>query len=65
MFQIGSVPKKYKEKTKFFLKKILILLLFFQWYLVCDRLPLLSTVQGSYMFGVFVGCIVFGWASDR
>lgn len=35
------------------------------WYLVCERLPLLSTVQGSYMFGVFVGCIVFGWASDR
>ena len=26
---------------------------------------MLSTVQGSYMGGVFVGCIVFGWASDR
>ena len=37
----------------------------FQWDLVCERLPLLSTVQGSYMGGVFVGCIVFGWASDK
>jgi hypothetical protein len=36
-----------------------------QWNLVCDRLPLLSTIQGSYMGGVFLGCIVFGWASDR
>lgn len=35
------------------------------WNLVCDRLPLLSTIQGSYMGGVFVGCMVFGWASDR
>jgi OCT family organic cation transporter-like MFS transporter 4/5 len=35
------------------------------WDLVCDRLPLLSSVQGSYMGGVFVGCIVFGWASDK
>merc|ERR1712001_63919 len=35
------------------------------WTLVCDRLPYLSTVQGSYMAGVFVGCIVFGWASDK
>jgi len=35
------------------------------WNLVCDRLPLLSTIQGSYMGGVFVGCIVFGWASDK
>merc|ERR1719507_125041 len=35
------------------------------WHLVCERLPLLSTVQGSYMGGVFVGCIVFGWASDK
>ena len=36
-----------------------------QWNLVCDRLPLLSTIQGSYMGGVFAGCIVFGWASDK
>ncbi|CAB4070220.1 SLC22A4_5 [Lepeophtheirus salmonis] len=36
-----------------------------EWNLVCSRLPLLSTVQGSYMGGVFVGCIVFGWASDK
>jgi len=36
-----------------------------EWNLVCDRLPLLSTVQGSYMGGVFVGCIFWGWASDR
>ena len=36
-----------------------------QWYLVCERTALKSTVQSSYMFGVFVGCIVFGWASDR
>jgi MFS family permease len=36
-----------------------------QWNLVCERLPLLSTIQGSYMGGVFVGCIFFGWASDR
>lgn len=35
------------------------------WDLVCERLPLLSTIQASYMGGVFVGCIVFGWASDR
>merc|ERR1719507_1723656 len=35
------------------------------WHLVCERLPHLSTVQGSYMGGVFVGCIVFGWASDK
>jgi len=36
-----------------------------EWNLVCDRLPLLSTVQGSYMGGVFVGCIFWGWASDK
>jgi len=36
-----------------------------EWTLVCDRLPLLSTVQGSYMGGVFVGCIFWGWASDK
>lgn len=36
-----------------------------QWDLVCDRLALLSTVQGSYMGGVFVGCIFWGWASDK
>ncbi|QQP56942.1 Organic cation transporter proteinlike [Caligus rogercresseyi] len=36
-----------------------------EWNLVCSRLPLLSTVQGSYMGGVFVGCIFFGWASDK
>jgi len=35
------------------------------WQLVCERLPLLSTIQGSYMGGVFVGCLVFGWASDK
>ena len=32
---------------------------------MCERLPLLSTVQGSYMGGVFVGCLVWGWASDK
>ena len=32
---------------------------------MCDRLPYLSSVQGSYMGGVFVGCIVWGWASDK
>lgn len=36
-----------------------------EWDLVCDRLALLSTVQGSYMGGVFVGCIFWGWASDK
>jgi len=36
-----------------------------EWNLVCDRLALLSTVQGSYMGGVFVGCIFWGWASDK
>merc|ERR1719153_1864178 len=36
-----------------------------QWNLVCDRTALLSTVQGSYMGGVFVGCIFWGWASDK
>ena len=36
-----------------------------QWDLVCDRLPLLSTVQGIYMGGVFVGCIFWGWCSDK
>jgi OCT family organic cation transporter-like MFS transporter 4/5 len=35
------------------------------WDLVCDRTALLSTVQGSYMGGVFVGCLVWGWASDK
>jgi OCT family organic cation transporter-like MFS transporter 4/5 len=36
-----------------------------EWNLVCDRTALLSTVQGSYMGGVFVGCIFWGWASDK
>jgi len=36
-----------------------------EWDLVCDRTALLSTVQGSYMGGVFVGCIFWGWASDK
>jgi len=36
-----------------------------EWNLVCDRIALLSTVQGSYMGGVFVGCIFWGWASDK
>lgn len=35
------------------------------WDLVCDRTALLSTVQGSYMGGVFVGCLFWGWASDK
>jgi len=35
------------------------------WNLVCDRTALLSTVQGSYMGGVFVGCLFWGWASDK
>ena len=38
---------------------------FFQWNLVCDDLWKLSTIQGSYMGGVFVGCMVWGWASDK
>lgn len=36
-----------------------------EWDLVCDRTALLSTVQGSYMGGVFVGCLFWGWASDK
>ena len=36
-----------------------------EWNLVCDRTALLSTVQGSYMGGVFVGCLFWGWASDK
>ncbi|XP_023324223.1 organic cation transporter protein isoform X3 [Eurytemora carolleeae] len=36
-----------------------------EWDLVCDRTALLSTVQGSYMGGVFVGCIFWGWCSDK
>jgi len=36
-----------------------------EWDLVCSRTALLSTVQGSYMGGVFVGCIFWGWASDK
>jgi len=36
-----------------------------EWDLVCHRTALLSTVQGSYMGGVFVGCIFWGWASDK
>jgi len=36
-----------------------------EWDLVCDRIALLSTVQGSYMGGVFVGCIFWGWCSDK
>lgn len=35
------------------------------WDLVCERTALLSTVQGSYMGGVFVGCLFWGWASDK
>jgi len=37
----------------------------YQWNLVCDDLWKLSTIQGSYMGGVFVGCMVWGWASDK
>merc|ERR1712109_133518 len=37
----------------------------YEWNLVCDDTWKLSSVQGSYMGGVFVGCIVFGWASDK
>ena len=36
-----------------------------EWDLVCSRTALLSTVQGSYMGGVFVGCLFWGWASDK
>jgi len=36
-----------------------------EWSLVCERTALLSTVQGSYMGGVFVGCLFWGWASDK
>ena len=36
-----------------------------EWDLVCDKTALLSTVQGSYMGGVFVGCLFWGWASDK
>jgi len=36
-----------------------------EWDLVCERTALLSTVQGSYMGGVFVGCLFWGWASDK
>lgn len=35
------------------------------WDLVCDNTWQLSTVQGSYMGGVFVGCLFWGWASDK
>merc|ERR1711874_3989 len=35
------------------------------WNLVCDRTARLSTVQGSYMGGVFVGFLFWGWASDK
>jgi len=37
----------------------------YEWNLVCDDLWKLSTIQGSYMGGVFVGCMVWGWASDK
>merc|ERR1719510_2873252 len=37
----------------------------YQWNLVCEDTWKLSTIQGSYMGGVFVGCMVWGWASDR
>jgi len=36
-----------------------------EWDLVCERTALLSTVQGSYMGGVFIGCLFWGWASDK
>merc|ERR1719315_284306 len=36
-----------------------------EWSLVCERTALLSTVQGSYMGGVFIGCLFWGWASDK
>uniref|UniRef100_T1JCC2 Major facilitator superfamily (MFS) profile domain-containing protein n=1 Tax=Strigamia maritima TaxID=126957 RepID=T1JCC2_STRMM len=34
------------------------------WNLVCQFAPLLSTVQATYMAGVFVGCFLYGMASD-
>jgi len=37
----------------------------YQWNLVCDDTWKLSTIQGSYMGGVFVGCMIWGWASDK
>merc|ERR1712109_299829 len=37
----------------------------YEWNLVCDDTWKLSTIQGSYMGGVFVGCMVWGWASDK
>jgi len=37
----------------------------YEWNLVCDDLWKLSTIQGSYMGGVFVGCMIWGWASDK
>ncbi|GAB6030976.1 hypothetical protein CHUAL_007799 [Chamberlinius hualienensis] len=36
-----------------------------QWDLVCSKAPLASTVQATYMVGVFFGTLLFGLLSDR
>lgn len=36
-----------------------------EWDLVCSQKALSSTVQSSFMGGVLLGCIVFGWISDK
>uniref|UniRef100_T1JCC0 Major facilitator superfamily (MFS) profile domain-containing protein n=1 Tax=Strigamia maritima TaxID=126957 RepID=T1JCC0_STRMM len=36
-----------------------------EWNLVCSWKWLKSTVQASYMAGVLIGCLIFGFISDR
>uniref|UniRef100_T1IKQ9 Major facilitator superfamily (MFS) profile domain-containing protein n=1 Tax=Strigamia maritima TaxID=126957 RepID=T1IKQ9_STRMM len=36
-----------------------------EWNLVCSSRWLMSSVQATYMAGVLVGCLIFGFASDR
>ncbi len=36
-----------------------------QWSLVCGREWVVSTSQGTFMAGKFLGCVVFGMFSDR
>lgn len=36
-----------------------------EWDMVCQHKALVSIVQSSFMAGVLLGCLVFGWISDK
>jgi len=56
----GDVGNRYAYERQYGVDSIV-----YEWNLVCDDTWKLSTIQGSYMGGVFVGCMVWGWASDK